>query len=161
MWSMLPLSILQSVEFYVIAVVVAAAIVAILIRKPSGGPARQYLLSGVISDTESDASPSIEFVCADDGSVVLHRRGLKGVRENGAVSLAVEVKGFDVRIQERIVAGSEPWRPVDTASFVLEFMGREHYFISYTTEITESESALFASLTLRNRPENVVQKQLQ
>lgn len=158
---MLPLLIFQSVEFYVIASVVAAAIIAILVRKPAGGPARQYLLPGVIADIDPDASPSVVFVCADDGTVVLHRQGLKGVRENGAVSLAIEVKGFDVRIQERVVPGGEPWSPVYTASFTLDFMGREHYFISYATEVTERESALFASLTLHNRPGNVVRKQLQ
>ncbi|MCM1164262.1 MAG: hypothetical protein NC339_08450 [Muribaculaceae bacterium] len=158
------MSIFQSVEFYVIAVVVAAAIIAILGRKPSGGAVRQYLLPGLLT-SDGDAvvpmPPSVEFVCADDGTVTLHRRGLRGVREDGAVSLAIDVKGFDVAIKERIVPGREPWQPVDTASFVLDFMGKEHYFISYTTELTPVESGLFASLTLHNRPGNVVRKNLQ
>lgn len=159
---MLPLSIFQSVEFYVISVVVAAAIVAILGRKPSGGPVRQYLIPGVISmEDDGEAKASIEFVCGDDGAVVLRRRGLRGVREDGAVSVAVDVKGFDITVRERVVAGREPWNPVDTASFVLDFMGREHYFISYITDTTPSESGLFASLTLNNRPGNVVRKNLQ
>lgn len=160
---MLVTSIFQSVEFYVIAVVVAAAIVALLGRRPSDGPVRQYLLPGVISQEggESASSPGIELLCGDDGSVLLRRHGLKGVREDGAVSLAVEVKGFDVSITERVVAGREPWQPVDTASFILDFMGREHYFISYRSELSASESALFASVTLHNRPGNRVAKHLQ
>ena len=158
---MLPLSILQSVEFYVIAVVVAAAVVAFLGHKPQGGPARQYLLAGVISQEGVSDRPSIELLCGDDGSVILRRHGLRGVREDGAVSLADGGKGFDVRIIERVVPGREPWQPVDTASFILDFMGREHYFISYTSESRSSESDLFASLTLNNRPGNRVAKNLQ
>lgn len=157
---MLILTIFQSVEFYVIAVVVAAAIVAFLGRKPSGGPVRQYLLGGVLSleDDGSETRPRIELVCADDGSVVLRRRGLRGVRLDGAVSVAIEVKGFDVAIRERVVAGREPWGEVDTASFVLDFMGREHYFISYASEPTASEAGMFVTLTLHNRAGNRVVK---
>lgn len=160
---MLASSIFQSVEFYVIAVVVAAAVVALLGRRPSDGPVRQYLLSGVISQEGGDevSAPRIDLLCGEDGSVILRRHGLKGVREDGTVSLAVEVKGFDVSITERVVPGREPWQPVDTASFILDFMGREHYFISYRCELSASESALFASVTLHNRPGNRVSKYLQ
>lgn len=158
---MLPLSILQSVEFYVIAVVFAAAVVAFLGRKSSGGPVRQYLLGGVISQEGVTAAPAVELICGDDGTVVLRRHGLRGVREDGAVSLAVEVKGFDVKVTERVMPGREPWQPVDTASFIFDFMGREHYFISYRSENRNAESELFASLTLNNRPGNRVIKNLQ
>lgn len=160
---MLTASILQSVEFYVIAVVFAAAVVAFLGRRPGAGPVRQILLPGVISLEEQGAVASIEFICDDDGSVLLRRHGVTGVRSDGAVSLAIEVSGFDVRIKERVVPGGadSAAMPVDTAAFMLDFMGREHYFISYTTEVTGTDPGLFASLTLSNRPGNRVVKPLQ
>ena len=159
---MLLAGIFQSVEFYVIAVTVAAAIVALAGRRPASGPVRQILLPGVISLEERGEGPSVEFLCADDGSVLLRRNGVAGVKADGAVSLAIEVKGFDVKITERTVAGGRDAsaEPVDTASFVLDFMAREHYFISYTTEVTSAEPGLFASVTLNNRPGNHVVKQL-
>lgn len=150
---MIAASVFQSVEFYVIAVVIAAAVVALSMRRPSGGPVREILLPGVISLEEGGTAPSVELICGDDGTVVLRRHGLTGVRSDGAVSLAIEVRGFDVRIQERVVGGyGYDAAPIDTASFLLDFMGREHYFISYTTAVSDTEPGHFASLTLHNRP---------
>lgn len=154
-------SILQSVEFYVIAVVVAAAVIAVLGRRPSDGPVREVLLPGTLSSSADPQGAAIELVCHDSGVVTLMRHGLRGVHDDGAVSLALEVRGFEVKIRERVVTGREPWALVDTAQFTLDFMGREHYFISYTSAPTPEATELFASLTLSNRPGNRVVKQLQ
>lgn len=156
--------ILQSVEFYVMAAVVAAMIVALCARSDSRGPVREILLAGVISregDVRADdADPRIELICNDDGSVLLRRHGVRGVNETGAVSLAIEVKGFDVKIRERVVTGRGDGEPVDTASFILDFMAREHYFISYVSDSTPFATSQTASLTLSNRPGNRVEKRL-
>lgn len=157
--------IFQSVEFYVIAAVMAAMIVALCARSDDRGPVREILLAGVISrerdDGNEDADPSIELICNDDGSVVLRRHGLLGVYASGAVSLAIEVKGFDVKIRERVVPGrDDSGEPVYTASFILDFMAREHYFISYVSDSTPFATSQTASLTLSNRPGNRVEKRL-
>ncbi len=146
---LIPLAIFQSVEFYVIAAVIAAAVVAFSARGGDRGPVRQFLLPGVLTLADTPSSPLIELICLDDGGVVLRRHGISGMTYSGAVSLAVEVNGFDVKIIERTVPG----RPgdtevVDTASFILEFMGAERYFISYNAE----DAGLFAATTLHNRP---------
>ncbi len=154
-------SVFQSVEFYVLASVIAAAIVAFLSGNSSKGPAREYLLAGVITMEELDDSPSVELICGEDGKVVLRRHGISGVDMSGAVSLAIEVIGFDVKIRERIVAGREHTEPINTASFILDFMGCEHYFISYESPLTSVSSPLFASLTLHNREGNRILKKLQ
>ncbi|MCM1077495.1 MAG: hypothetical protein NC411_09070 [Bacteroides sp.] len=152
------LAVLDSVEFYVIAAVIAAAVVAFSAKGRDTGPVRQYLLPGVLSLSEESDIPSIELTCCDDGSVILHRRGLVGMALSGAVSLAVNVKGFDVEIKERVVAGKPgDVDVVDTASFILDFMGAERYFISYTAE----DAGLFAAITLHNRPGIRVVKQMQ
>lgn len=143
------LSIFNSVEFYVIAVVIAAAVVALSASGKDSRPVRQHLLPGVLSHSDAPQPPSIELICCDDGSVMLHRHGLSGMTLTGAVSLAVSVKGFDVEIKERQVSGraGDP-DIVDTASFILDFMGCERYFISYRAD----DDGLFAALTLHNRP---------
>lgn len=143
------LAVFDSVEFYVIAAVVAAAIIAFSAKGGARGPARQYLLPGMLTLADSPKVPAIELICCDDGSVVLRRHGVAGMNRSGAVSLAVEVRGFDVILKERMVSG----RPgdmeiVDTATFILDFMGAERYFISYTAE----DAGLFAATTLHNRP---------
>ncbi|MDE5785607.1 MAG: hypothetical protein K2H98_03655 [Duncaniella sp.] len=126
------LAIYNTVEFYVIAVVVAAAVIALSARRDGGGAVRQLLLPTMLRYSGEVRPDAIELISLDDGNVLLRRHGLKDLGDRGAVSLAVEVKGFDVKIKERIVPGAG--EPVDTAEVVLDFMGRERYFINYTAE---------------------------
>ena len=83
---------LGSVEFYVYATLVAAAIVAFLARPSSRGEARQHLLSGELSNatgrTWSDTTTtqsSISICVRDDGAVMLFRHGIVRVSSSGAV----------------------------------------------------------------------------
>lgn len=159
--------IFQSVEFYIIATLLAAMTVALCARGDNRGPVREILVGGVITrEDEADPGvedghrPEIEFICLEDGSVILRRRGIRGVTASGAVSLAMELKGFELKIRERTMAGRPDSEPIDTASFILDFMAREHYFISYTSDITDASTSLTTSLTLSNRPGNRVVKRL-
>ena len=159
--------IFQSVEFYIIATVLAAMIIALCARGDNRGPVREILTAGVIT-LEGDATaaqgaggePAIEFVCLDDGSVILRRHGIRGVTDSGAVSLAMELKGFELKIRERTMAGHPDGEPIDTASFILDFLAPEHYFISYTSDMTSASTSQTASLTLSVRPGNRVMKRL-
>lgn len=123
------LAIYNTVEFYVIAVVVAAAVIALSARRDGTGAVRQILLPTLLRCSGESRPDAIELISMDDGNVLLRRHGLKDLGDRGAVSLAVEVKGFDVKIKERLVPGGG--EPVDTAEVVLDFMGRERYFINY------------------------------
>ncbi len=144
MWYML-LAIYNTVEFYVIAVVVAAAVVALSARRDGGGAVRQLLLATRLRYSGESREPALELASLDDGNVLLRRHGLDGLASGGAVSLAVEVKGFDVKIKERLVTGGG--EPVDTAEVVLDFMGQERYFINYTAESVDGVVAF----TFHNR----------
>lgn len=175
---MILMSMFQSVEFYVIAAVIAAAIVAYSAKNGAHGPACQYLIAGVLTKEDKHISPMIELICNEDGSVLLRRYGVEGVTLSGAVSLAVTVVGFDVKIKERIVEGQpgptmesttmrddirlsyqdgDDDEMIDTASFLLDFMAQERYFLSYTSETT----GLFAATPLKNRPGNHLIKTMQ
>lgn len=98
----------RTVEFYVVATVVAAAVI-ILSTRPSGSKPVQtrFARATFESDTEpSDAEPSLEVSVRDDGMVVFTRHGLGRIREGTVVALAITVKGFDVTLKERITAAS-------------------------------------------------------
>lgn len=147
---------LGSIEFYVLATIVAAAIVAFLARPSSRGEARQHLLAGELSN-ESNRSwsdvvtsqPSISIFVRDDGAVVLTRHGIEGVSTSGAVSLAITIIGFDISIEERIVAGNVLDEPIDTATFVLDFLGAERYHLKYNSSL----SSTFVAATILVRPD--------
>ncbi|MBR5332480.1 MAG: hypothetical protein IKV32_04175 [Muribaculaceae bacterium] len=147
---------LNSTEFYVYATVVAAAIVALLARPSSRGEARQHLLAGDLSNNSNCqwgsvniAQPSISIQVRDDGAVVLTRHGLEGVSISGAVSLAITVIGFDITIEERIVPGNNIDDPIDTATFVLDFLAPDRYHLKYNSSATSR----FTTTTLLVRPE--------
>lgn len=159
---MITANIFQSVEFYVIAATVAAFVVAICARGESRGPVREILLAGILSPgpDENMAQAAIGFSCLPDGTVMLTRYGIAGVTMSGAVSLAIQVKGFEVYITERDTAGRPDDLPAASAMFNLDFLATEHYFIRYTTATTAHASTMVATLTLSNRPGNKVMKQL-
>lgn len=148
--------ILGSIEFYVYATLVAAAIVAFLARPSSRGEARQHLLAGELSNASNrswsdnaSVSPAISLIVRDDGAVVLFRHGIEGVTSSGAVSLAVTVIGFDITIEERIVPGNNLDDPIDTATFVLDFLAPDRYHLKYNSSATSS----FVATTLLVRPD--------
>ena len=147
---------LGSIEFYVYATLVAAAIVAFLARPSSRGEARQHLLAGELSNASNrswsdnaSVSPAISLIVRDDGAVVLFRHGIEGVTSSGAVSLAVTVIGFDITIEERIVPGNNIDDPIDTATFVLDFLAPDRYHLKYNSSATSS----FVAATLLVRPD--------
>ncbi len=147
---------LGSVEFYVYATLVAAAIVAFLARPSSRGEARQHLLAGELSNASNrswsdsnSAQPAISLIVRDDGAVVLFRHGIEGVSSSGAVSLAITIIGFDITIEERIVPGNNLDDPIDTATFVLDFLAPDRYHLKYNSSATSS----FVATTLLVRPD--------
>ena len=147
---------LGSVEFYVYATLVAAAIVAFLARPSSRGEARQHLLAGELSNASNrswsdsnSAQPAISLIVRDDGAVVIFRHGIEGVSSSGAVSLAITVIGLDITIEERIVPGNNLDDPIDTATFVLDFLAPDRYHLKYNSSATSS----FVATTLLVRPD--------
>ena len=147
---------LGSIDFYVYATLVAAAIVAFLARPSERGEARQHLLAGELSNAtkrswsdSNSVQPAISLIVRDDGAVVLFRHGVEGVSASGAVSLAVTVIGFDITIEERIVPGNNLDDPIDTATFVLDFLAPDRYHLKYNSQATSS----FVATTLLVRPD--------
>lgn len=136
------MSVFDSIEFYVIAAVVASAVVGLCVRPSSKGEAVTRLLAGELSpasDDGADSTPSIELLVEEDGSVTLTRRGLDGmVHASGALSLVVNVAGFDISVEERLTPGrpaADVPEPAE-ARFTLDFLGAERYHLRYYSEAT-------------------------
>lgn len=136
------MSVFDSIEFYVIAAVVASAVVGLCVRPSSKGETVTRLLAGELSpacDDCADSTPSIELLVEEDGSVTLTRRGLDGmVHASGALSLVVNVAGFDISVEERLTPGrpaADVPEPAE-ARFTLDFLGAERYHLRYYSEAT-------------------------
>ena len=145
-------SVFQTVEFYVIVSVVAAAVIVAVSLPERKGEVKLHLIAGeLLQMTESDA-----VAAADPGKgellievhaanfVSIRRTGLDGVTMAGAVSLAVKVSGFDIVIEERVTPGAaSPFGMADAALFHLDFLAPEWYHIRYESE-RFSEHAAFS-----------------
>lgn len=136
----------NTVEFYVIAGAVAAAVVALSALPSKRGQAVLHMAAGELDDSgaEGEAEPHIDVEVDDNRRVVITRRGLRGIGDNGAVSLAINVIGFDIEIEERLTPGRYALERRDTARFVLDFLGAERYHVRYNSE----DAGVFAAFTL-------------
>lgn len=157
---MIALSIFQSIEFYVIAAAIAAAIVAACIVPSDRGPVRTFLFAGILTDPASETTPpsgqGIVAQVDDSGYLVIYRFGLEGVYGNGAYSLAVKIAGFDVTVEERLTPGIRSCPLMTQAHAVLDCFGAERYHFRYNSEAT-GRSAFF---TLNIRPGNKITREL-
>lgn len=128
--------------------VVAAAIVAFAARPATHGPAEQYLLAGRLFDDYDAEGPELQMECMDNGTVVIVRRGVEGVADDGAVSLAVEVAGSDIKIEERLTSGRMPQTSAKGAEFELRFLKPGFYHVRYNSQPT----GLFAAFPFHVAP---------
>ncbi len=137
-----------SVEFYVILAVIAAAIVAFAARPGGTGPVQEFLLAGTLSRGSANARPELAIEVRPNGQVRLVRRGVDGITDDGAVSLAVKVKGTDVMIEERLTPGKGILEPDVSAEFLIKFLKPARYHVKYNSQKT----GLFAAFPLHVTP---------
>ncbi len=127
---------------------VAAAIVAYMAVPRRRGVARQELVATRLShEYDLDDTQRIELTACADGTVEVVRHGLPALTDGGAVSLAIEIVGFDITVTERIVYSRDGW-PVNTASARLDFLAPERYHLHYVSP----DLNLACATTLHNRP---------
>lgn len=132
----------NTVEFYVISATMAAAAVALAALPRKRTENILHMEAGALS--YSGEEPSLQVWVDDNRRVHIRRTGLPENDDSGAVSLAVNMAGFDVTIDERVVRGRGTGENVDTAEFVLDYFGRERYHLCYRSE----DTGAFAAFTL-------------
>lgn len=136
----------RTIEFYVMATFLAAAVLAFCLRPSRKGAAIQRFEEGWLTEGNVDAEPTLDITCLDNGGVQIRRTGLPVTGDSGAVSLVIEQIGFDLECKERRVDGAGA--PMREAVFVLTFMGSEWYHLNYRDEST----GRFAAFNLHVRP---------
>lgn len=147
---------LTSPQFYVILTVVAAAVVAAVAHPSGTKPVVERLLAGDICEDVDSPGPCVTLNVLDTGQIELIRHGVEGVGADGAVSLAVTVKGHDLAIEERIVAGRVCPTSATCAKFLIDFLPYGRYHILYNSQPT----SMFVAFPFTHRPSMRVTKQL-
>lgn len=139
----------NSIEFYVIAGAIAAGAVAAAAIPQRRGQSVLHMAAGELSRSDDAAPlpPAIDVEVGNDGIVKIRRTGLTNITDNGAASLAINVIGFDVNIEERLTPGNGA-PGMDTAVFALDFFAPERYHVKYNSE----DAGVFAAFTLNATP---------
>lgn len=147
----------NSVEFYVIAGAIAAAAVVAAALPARRGEAKLHLVGGELSqqDDEFSQTPELDISVDENYRVTILRKGLTNVTDGGAASLAINVVGFDISVEERLTAGKGETK-VGTATFRLDFLAPERYHVKYNSE----DTGLFTAFTLNVAPGIKFTKQL-
>ena len=133
----------QTVEFFVIAALSAAAIVAYMCMPKSRGEAVVHTVAGELSAGDGGDGEEPELLVE-----VRTRSGIEGITASGAVSVAATVCGFDMNVEERRMRGFSNDARIDKARFVLDFMAPEWYHVRYAN----SDTGEFCSFRLHVKP---------
>lgn len=141
-------SFLRSIEFYVIATVVAAAVLALCARPARRAAAKEHRVGGWLVEGDYDTEPSLKISVGADGAVTIRRTGLRDMYDGGSVALMIEQRGFDLDVREVRASSGRGIEPCTEAVFVLTFLGAERYHIKYTAD----PSSRFAAFGLHVRP---------
>lgn len=135
---------------YILLLFVAAAFLAYLARPKQRGAAIQRLIAGTLlaeGEVAPVDGPCLNVRCTGGGMVVIDRLDVTGLTASGAVSLAVEFVGSDVRIVERVSAGYGSDTPMTGAEFRIDMTGHEWRHVRWTNE----DSGLWCAFTLHVR----------
>lgn len=129
----------MAVEVYIILAFLAASVIALCARPSGRGAVRTHLVGGTLLEAESapggDVASGVAFNVDERGRLVIFRYGLQGVGVDGAYSLAVDVSGFDVTVNERTLPGRSAVK-ASCATATLDFLGAERYHIQYKVDAT-------------------------
>ena len=149
-------SIFQTVEFYVIAAFIAAAVVGAAAMPKNKGAARTLRAGGALRADATPSRPGVVCVVNNRGELEVHRFGLEGVDMSGAYSLAVTIIGFDVVIEERLVPGRFREGAATAAYAVLDCFGAERYHFRYNSEAIGASCVFQLNIRPGNRIERLL-----
>ena len=143
----------HSIEFYVIAVIAAAAIIGFAARPAVRGEARTWLLPATLTRGTAQCTPSIIITCDDRFDLTIRRTGLPEVE---AVNMSVTIVGHDISIEEHCTSANHDHTPsATTAETVLTFIGPDRYHLSYAAP----DLSLFTAVQFTARPGITINKQ--
>lgn len=138
----------MTTELYVIGTFVAAAVIALCVKPRNSGPATRHLvatrLSGSIPDPHSGW---LTLTSHDNGTITIERTLNGEITDDGALSLTIDIIGFDINIQERRVVGAGSTNPT-RATALIDFLAQERYHITYRRDQDE----IAATFNYRNAP---------
>lgn len=131
----------NTIEFYVITGTIAAGALAVVSLPRRRSHSVLHTVPGRLYYSGDNAAPALDMWVDDNRRIHIIRRGLPNVSDMGAASLAINHSGFDLIVEERLTFDRRGESPVDSAEFIIDFVGPERYHIRYNSEDTSLMTA--------------------
>ncbi len=141
-------SIFTSVEFYIIAFVVAMALVGVMFNPSKHGEAITYFANGCIKPALSDGMPTLESIGEDNRRLVLVHRCV-AVPIGVTSSIAIVLSGSDMRVSEKfnIPKGIEPEEAeICDIIYTIDFLLAQRYHLYFES----AADGTYASMSVLN-----------
>lgn len=127
---------IHSVEFYVLALFVAFALVGLIFGRSDRSPARTYIESMDVSDDIADAPHEVTLVSQPDGLVTISHRGLE-LKPGDTVNLVATIIDDKIKLVLKRGVNSPTGEPVPVKATVsVKYLPNERIHVRYESEFT-------------------------
>lgn len=129
-------SIFTSVEFYIIAFVVAIAITGFMFHPSKKDEAITYFFKASLFPSQSNI-PSLYIEALEDGNLKITHKGIHA-NEMVSTSIALTIIGSDLRIVEKQTPIASWETPLYDAVYIIDRLKPLRYHLYFDSEITNS-----------------------
>ena len=127
---------INSIEFYVLALFVAFALIGLIFGRIDRSPARTHIEAMTLSEEQPDAEHQVTFVTNNDGTVTITQQGLE-LKPGDTVNLIATIIDDKVKLVSKRGVDSRQGDPVAmSASATVKFLPNDRIHIRYESEIT-------------------------
>ena len=134
---------IHSIEFYVLALFVAFALIGLLFGHTDRSPARTYIEAMTLSEDEKDVPHQVTFTSQPDGYVTITHRGLE-LEDGDTLNLVATIIDDKVKLTLKRGVESRAGNPHPVkASVNVKYFPNERIHIRYDSEFT-GEWCVFA-----------------
>ena len=126
----------NSIEFYIIALFVAFALVGLIFGTSSRGPARTQIVAFDLSDVDGAAQPVVTLTAQPDGRMRVERPAME-INQGDTVNLVATLIDDKLKLVEKrgvSARGTEPY--VVSATALLKIPQNRRLSVRYESEIT-------------------------
>ena len=126
----------HSIEFYVLAMFVAFALIGLIFGRYDSSPAQTYIESLNLSDASTDAPHQVTFASGDDGTVTITHQGLE-LKPGDTVNLIATIIDDKIKLVAKRGVDTRMGDPIPMQGQVkVKFLPAERIHIRYESELT-------------------------
>lgn len=137
-------SFFTSVEFYVIAFIVAMTLAVFIMKPNEKGAAQTYFYTAQIMYSEAKEQSLLVEALENGKMIIIHR--MVNADENTIPAIALSIIGNDIKIVEKQTPQAHPDMPFMDAVYIVDCIKGSKYHLHFDSQATTS----YTSTSIRN-----------